>query len=112
MRSCTPVELFPLWETFRPLPKGASYPVLFEFPIAMVNHGEMELERIRREEAELLRKRLVLVNQAEEIEEIDAKIQEWRKKEDLLAQVSKRMPDMIDPCAYTDHCLNVFCDAG
>lgn len=94
MRSCTPVELFPLWEAFRPLPKGASYPVLFEFPIAMVNHGEMELERIRREEAEMLRKRLVLVNQAEEIEEIDAKIQEWRKKEDLLAQVFERMPDI------------------
>lgn len=68
--------------------------MLFEFPIAMVNHGEMELERIRREEAEMLRKRLVLVNQAEEIEEIDAKIQEWRKKEDLLAQVFERMPDI------------------
>ncbi|KAL1524762.1 hypothetical protein AB1Y20_019645 [Prymnesium parvum] len=81
----TPTELLPSWEPFRPIPKGGAYPVVHDFPNSIVDHGAREVERIRREEAELMRKRLMLSSRLAEVDEADAQLQKWREKEEQMA---------------------------
>ena len=57
MHGRTPEELVPTMGLFSALPPGPTYPILIDAPLAVVDFGRREVERIRAHELELLRRK-------------------------------------------------------
>ncbi|EGD80734.1 hypothetical protein PTSG_01324 [Salpingoeca rosetta] len=85
------VDTYNLMHDFKPLTPG-TYPVFNEYPEFVVDYQVREREKIREEEATLLRERALLQTSEREIRALTAEEEAWKRQEQMLldAEASRR----------------------